>query len=98
MKSTVRGNFRSEILPPTEGAAEQRILRSYLQYSVWHQLKSLSSDPLRFDFELRNGLYIHVGNMEPYVPEKVIRLTCCNLSVPQPPTALPIGVQIEKLA
>ena len=64
-KATTTNILRPESLPPTEGAAEQHILRAHLQYNDWVLLNSKTLLQTEYGWRITDdGIY------------KPIRTTC----------------------
>ena len=74
------GVIRPENLPPTENAAYQHSLRTFLQVQDWLKLTTMSLPPLEFGFKLVAGRHEPITTTEPIAPENLIKLICCNCS------------------
>ena len=48
----LKTSMKPEYLPPTEGAVEQHILRSYLQYQDWVLLSSMTLPPTEYGWQI----------------------------------------------
>ena len=53
----VKGKLKPHMLPPTNSAAGQHSLRSYLQYRDWSLLKSHSLSPDQYGWTVSSGVF-----------------------------------------
>jgi len=66
-------------LPPTEGAASQHSLCSYLQTRDWMLLQSTSLIPEEYGWIVGNHGYEPVPTLDSIAPEELFKFTSCNL-------------------
>jgi len=64
-KKAAAGVIKSETLPPTEGAAVQHSLRSYLPTRDWMLLQSMSLDPKEYGWRVGLDGYVPVPTLHP---------------------------------
>ena len=77
-KMSVTKIAKPESLPPTEGAARQHILRSYLQYHDWALLNSMTLSSTKFGWKLVDDFYSPVFTDDPIAPPELLKITVCN--------------------
>ena len=77
-KSMAKGKFLPQKLPPTESAAEQHILRVYLQWSDWMLLTTSSLDPTKYGWSRSSGSFEPIGFIGDVAPASVLNFTTCN--------------------
>ena len=77
-RKAAAGIIKPEALPPTEGAAAQHSLRSYLQTRDWILLQSMSLDPSHYGWRFGIHGYEPVPTLDPMAPEELLRFTSCN--------------------
>ena len=75
-------NLKPEYLPPTESAADQHILRAFIQSKDWMLLDSMTSPPTDFGWtQNADGIYEPVGSLEEYAPLVLRDMTACKCKV-----------------
>jgi len=79
-RKAMAGVIKPETLPPTEGAAAQHSLRSYLQTRDWMLLKSMSLDPTNYGWRIGIHGYEPVPTLDPMAPVELLQFTSCNCS------------------
>ena len=77
-RKAAAGLIKPETLPPTEGAAAQHSLRSYLQTRDWMLLQSMSLIPEEYGCIVGNHGYEPVPTLDPIAPEELLKFTSCN--------------------
>ena len=65
-------------LPPTDDAAEQHALRSWLQTQDWLLLRSMANSPVGLGFTLTSDGYEPVARTKPMAPDGLLNLISCN--------------------
>ena len=69
----LKTTMKPEYLPPTEGAVEQHILRSYLQYQDWVLLSSMTLPPTEHGWQIEaDGLFGPVGTLSEMAPNNCL--------------------------
>ena len=72
--------LRPELLPPTEEAASQHILRSYLQFVDWRELVSMYLQPEEYGWVKVGEEYQPIGTTIPIAPDELLKIAACNCS------------------
>lgn len=70
-----KSEFKLETLPPTEGAAAQHCLRSFLQLQTW---LGNELDPLKFGWKVEDDRFLPVYSAEELIPPAVAETVSCN--------------------
>ena len=81
-KKAAAGIISPEYLPPTEGAAAQHSLRTYLQTQDWLSLKSMSRDAEEYGFKFGDHGYEPITTLDEWAPSQLRNLTRCNCQAP----------------
>ena len=77
-RKAVVGLIKPETLPPTEGAATQHSLRTYLQTQDWLALESMSLDPCGYGWTIGAHGFEPVPTLDPIAPEELLHFISCN--------------------
>ena len=71
--------MKPENLPPTVEAAEQHILRAYLQWHDWERLNTMTLPVEEYGWEVsQDGSYTPIGTTKDVAPAQLLKLTACN--------------------
>ena len=77
-RKAVAGVITPETLPPTEGAAVQHSLRTYLQTRDFILLQSMSLNHCDYGWTLGVHGYQPVPTLDPMAPENLLKFVSCN--------------------
>ena len=79
-KQSKAGVLNPKSLPPTNCAAEQHSLRSYLQLQDWLSLQNMSRDPRQFGWYEKFGRYEPIPTTAAVAPPNLLKFVSCNCS------------------